>query len=185
MCAAAYFAHMGYVTGAVLSAVASLEAAINEVFIDAQYAGSPTFSGVDPSIRKSLTVKPWNKLEGKPILYKYQKALTLAERLRFDQSGDPYKEVDDLIHLRNALVHYKLEWDTNLREHKSIENRLKSRFEPNPYAGETSASFPKKCLGYGCAEWAVKTSVCFIDDSFGRLGLTSIFENFREDLRTG
>jgi hypothetical protein len=35
-----YFAHRGYVTGAVLSVAASLEATMNELFIDAHFQGT-------------------------------------------------------------------------------------------------------------------------------------------------
>ncbi len=53
-----YFAHRGYVTGAVLSAAASLEATINELFIDAQNPGSPTFEGADSRIPRLLAGAP-------------------------------------------------------------------------------------------------------------------------------
>ena len=176
-----YFAHRGYVTGAVFSAVASLEATVNELYIDAQDANSPTFQGVDPIVPK-LLAEYWEEIESASILRKYQSALILARKSKFDQGTSPYQEVDSLIQLRNALVHYKPEWDTDLREHRKIENRLKGRFAENSFVGPNDAFFPKKCLGHGCAEWAVKSSVTFIEEFFRQLGLSSIFMNYSQEL---
>jgi hypothetical protein len=177
-----YFAHRGYVTGAVLSAAASLEATINELFIDAQNPGSPTFERADSRTPRLLAGGSWDEIEAKPTLCKYQTALTLAEKQEFNRGVPPYQEVDDLIQLRNVLVHYKPGWDTDQKKHRKIANRLKSQFPPNPFAGSNDVFFPKKCLGHGCAEWAVKSGVTFIESLFSRLGLPSIFRNYPQEL---
>jgi hypothetical protein len=179
-----FFAHRGYVTGAVLSTVASLEATINELYIDAQNANSPTFQSVDQKVPGFLAAENWQELERKPILDKYQKALSLTGKPEFVRGDSSYQNVDSLIKLRDALVHYKPEWDTDQEEHKKIESRLKSRFPRNPFAGPNDAFFPKKCLGHGCAEWAVKSSTRFVDDFFSKLGIPSIFSQHQQELRT-
>jgi hypothetical protein len=176
-----HFAHRGYVTGAVFSAVASLEATINELYIDAQGVNSPTFQGVDPTV-PMLLAEYWEQIESASTLRKYQCALILARKSKFDRGTSPYQEVASLIQLRNALVHYKPEWDTDLREHRKIENRLKGQFAENPFTGPNDAFFPKKCLGHGCAEWAAKSSVTFIEEFFSQLGLSSIFRNYPQEL---
>jgi hypothetical protein len=178
-----HFAHRGYVTGAVFSAAASLEATINELFIDAQDPGSPTFEGADSRLPGLLAGTSWGQLEKKSTLYKYQKALSLAGKQEFNRDEPPYKAVDDLIELRNALVHYKPEWSTNQKKHQTISNRLEEyRFTPNPYAGPNDVFFPKKCLGHGCAAWTVKSGVTFIESLFSQLGLPSIFRNHPQEL---
>src|SRR5215217_3545989 len=176
-----YHAHRGYVTVAVLSAVASLEATINEFFIDAENENSPTFAGVDSLIPR-LLAEVWEEIESTSTLRKYQTALTLARKSRFDRGASPYQEVDSLIQLRNALVHYKPEWDTAQREHRKIEDRLQGRFALNPFTGPNDAFFPKKCLGHGCAEWAVESGVAFIEEFFSRLELSSIFSGDQQEL---
>jgi hypothetical protein len=182
-----YYAHRGYVTGAVLSAVASLEATINELFIDAQHKDPYTFEGADPEFAP-LLAEVWEVIKRNPTLAKYQIALTLARKPPFDKGASPHQEAVFLIQLRNALVHYKPEWDTDQALHKTIERRLKSRFEPNPFTIPTDAFFPKRCLGHGCAEWAVKSGEAFINEFFDRLGLATIFardsEGLEELLRT-
>jgi hypothetical protein len=176
----AHYAHRGYVAGAVFSAVASLEATINELFIDAQDRDPHTFKGADPVFAPSLA-RRWGKVERRPTLRKYQIALELAKKQEFPKDSSPYEEVDSLIDLRNALVHYKPEWDIDQRKHKEIEDRLKSRFALNPFSGPNDAFFPKKCLGHGCAEWAINSGVSFINEFFGRLGLATIFAGERQD----
>jgi len=161
--------HRAYVTGAIISSVASLEAAINEIFLSA-IDGNKIFQNFDDKFPELLT-ELWPTVEKTAsILHKYQIVLVAATKEKFNPGQTPYQEVDDLIKLRNALVHYKPEWDTNLKNHKKIEQRLKTRFPINPYSHINDAFFPKKCLGHGCAEWAVKSSIKFIQDFYERMG---------------
>jgi hypothetical protein len=176
-----YFAHTGYVAGAVFSAVASLEATINELFIGAQHGDPHTFKGADPEF-PPLLAQMWGVISQNPsTLAKYQTALVLAKKPKFDRGASPYWEAVDLIQLRNALIHYKPEWSTDQREHRKIERRLNGQFALNPFAGPNDAFFPKKCLGHGCAEWAVQSGVSFIKQFFDRLGLATIFAGERQD----
>jgi len=175
-----YFSHMAYVTGSVLSAVASLEATINELFIDAQHGDPNIFKDPHSEFPVLLSAR-WEEAEPMKILCKYQLALDLAEKEQFDQGAAPYQEVDGLIDLRNALVHYKPEWNTDQEKHKKIEEKLKSRFALNPFTISTDAFFPKRCLGHGCAEWAVESSMAFMNEFFGRLELPTIPKEERQD----
>jgi len=164
--------HRAYVTGAIIVSVASLEATITEVFISARDKDN-IFKDFDHKTPKALK-ELIDLVERPKILEKYQFVLIAANKEVFECGKSPYQEVDDLIKLRNALVHYKPEWDTDLKNHKGnhkgIEKRLKSRFNINPFAHENDAFFPKKCLGHGCAEWAVKSSIKFIEDFYNRMG---------------
>ena len=162
--------HRAYVTGAIIVSVASLEATINEVFISA-IDNDNLFKDFDPTIPKVLSeFWTWDVVERSSILEKYRCVLAVANKEAFDHGNPPYQEVNDLIKLRNALVHYKPEWDTDLKNHKGIENRLKSRFNINPFSHDNNAFFPKKCLGHGCAEWSVKSTIEFIEDFYRRMG---------------
>ena len=93
-------------------------------------------------------------------------------------------DTDNLRRLRNALVHYKPEWDTELKEHRNLEDRLDGRFPLNPYAHSNYAFFPKKCLGHGCAAWAVETSVAFLEEFFDRMNLPQRLDAYRARLTT-
>jgi hypothetical protein len=162
--------HRAYVTGAIIVSVASLEATINEVFISARDNDS-LFKGFDPTIPKVLAeFWTWKIVKSSTILEKYRCVLAVANKEAFNRGNSPYQEVDSLIKLRNALVHYKPEWDTDLENHKKIEDRLKSHFNINPFSHDNDAFFPKKCLGHGCAEWSVQSVKKFIDDFYNKMG---------------
>jgi hypothetical protein len=190
--------YWAYVTGAIFFAVSFLEATINELFAD---TADDTMVKIDSNLWQlepkaiSMMANFWKiAIKGKPrfsILEKYQVALILTDKPKFDTDINPYQDVSHLVNLRNALIHYKPEWiphlsGTNKNEmdpHK-FEKMLKVKFKENPMAGVGDPFFPDKCLGHGCAEWAVRSSINFVDDFFSRLGLTPRFNRVRDNLKT-
>jgi hypothetical protein len=162
--------HRSYAIGAPIEAVAFLEAAINELYVAAGDKDPHIFGAAD-SILPELMDELWGELEGASILRKFQTTLVLAKKPKFDLGTAPMQSVGNLVALRNALVHYKPEWDNELKGHKSIEDRLRTAFPPNPFAAKDKAFFPSKCLGYGCAAWSIRTAWGFIKDFYARLGL--------------
>jgi hypothetical protein len=89
----------------------------------------------------------------------------------------PYQRADLLIRLRNALVHFHSEWvdlkakdagDTKLEK---LGRRLKAEFQPNPHISPHLPYFPYRCLGSGCAVWAVKSARAFADNFGKRIGI--------------
>jgi len=175
--------HRAYVVGAVIAAVASMESYINEVYLDAVEKILRTFKGLDPRIPE-LLAELWLTMERAPILHKYQVALIASGKPKFNRGQPPYQGADSLIKLRDALVHYKPEWDTDQRIHRNIEHRLRSGFKLNPFAPTNAAFFPKRCLGHGCAQWAVATSLQFIEDFSSRMGLSPRFGSRQSRLET-
>jgi hypothetical protein len=117
--------HRAYVVGAILTSVASLEARINEFYLDAtdNLLGSILDVG-----QQALLAELWKPLDEKkvPILQKYQIALTAIGRGKFDTSRGPYQDVALLIGLRNMLVHFKPEWDNNQKKHGKIDRERPS-----------------------------------------------------------
>lgn len=174
------WAHRAYVTGAILSAAASLEATINEVYLGTPQGDPTAMEKTNPRFTVGL-VRNWRRLERSSILRKYQEALDFSEVSKFSEDDFLYKEVDCLIQLRNALVHYKPEWNTHQKQHKEIGDTLEGRFEPNPFTGPNDAFFPKKCLGHGCAEWAVQSSLAFMNEFFRRVELPTMPSEIRQD----
>lgn len=154
--------HRAYVVGAIMTSVASVEAHINEFYLDAV---DNHLGAILDHNQQNLLAELWKPLEQKrvPILEKYQIALAAIKCTKFDTSKGPYQDIDLLINLRNMLVHFKPEWDNALKEHKKIEDKLRGKFELNPFLPkENTRFFPFKCLSYGCASWAVKSSIDFI-----------------------
>lgn len=162
--------HRSYAIGSVVAAAAYLEAAINELYLEAIDRNKNTF----PSERlrlAELMSHVWAEVERLTVLAKYQVALTLAETHPYAKDQNSYQGVDGLLRLRNALVHYKSEWDTELEEHRRLELRLANRFRGSKLSRSGQAFFPHRCLGHGCAAWATKTAVEFHRDFIDRLGL--------------
>ena len=181
--------HRAYVLGSVLTAVAFLEATINELFAK---AADGRLDGLSPEATAGLAerwVKP--RTARLPICRKYQIALTSARRQPFKPGTAPYHDVDLLMQLRNALVHYKPEWviaasgaDQKRDTIKKWQKRLQGKFAVNPLTAKGNPFYPDKCLSHGCAKWAVESSLKFTDDFFSRMGLKPPYTDVRADLAT-
>ena len=118
----------------------------------------------------------WEQTEGRNkhvyILKKYQFALKFAQQPIFIKNEPPYKDVGLLIRLRNELVHYKPETLGGTDIH-DLQGELETKFPINALmANSGNPFFPDKCLGYGCAKWALISSKTFADEFFNKLGLT-------------
>ncbi|MFB2917431.1 hypothetical protein [Aerosakkonema funiforme] len=182
-----FYVHRAYVIGSIITATSYLEASINECLAALKEGDSSIKLSADAAALMKIM---WEDIDlKKKILEKYQILLTLTEN-EFDTGKEPYESTSYLIKLRNALVHYKPEWvgtgdvyektfSEKLR--KNLENKIKKL---NPLAGAGDcAFFPHKCLGYGCAKWAVETSIKFTDEFFSKMGLPSnLNENVRSEM---
>jgi hypothetical protein len=191
--------HRAYVTDSVLSAVAFLEAAINEVFDD---VADRHLGYVDPlpDECKRLMAGLWDEgMERRSFLEKYQVALLCANSTVFNKGGPPYQDADLLYRLRNRLTHARAETRStddkqedapqktdkpnkaSQKKKDKLSEVLKKKFKPSRLM-ENSANpyFPDHCLGAGCADWAVRSATTFADEFFGRLNLTP---NYKRPLK--
>lgn len=117
-------------------------------------------------------------LEKKSILEKYQYVLSFRGKEIYRSGEPPYQDVDALVKLRNALVHFKPEWHDEQDLHRKLESRLKGRFEINPAIDDNGVFFPQKCMSYGCTKWAVFSALEFMRDFSVRADLPFRFEKF-------
>ena len=171
--------HRAYVVGSIMTSVASIEARINEFYLDAT---DNLLGLILNTTQQGLLAELWKPLDEKrvSVLQKYQIALSAIECSKFDISKGPYQDVSLLIDLRNMLVHFKPEWDNDQKKHKKIEQKLKGRFELNPFwPKEDVIFFPFKCLSHGCASWAVRSSMNFILEFFTLTGVDSRTDQFK------
>jgi len=164
--------HRAYVTGAILSAAAFLEASINELFHEAENRDHDKVPSFDDAAVARLA-KIWGDIEFKSILLKYQTVLEAAGGKRFEQDRAPYDDAESLIHLRNTLMHYKPEWDDEQGRHHDLKERLEKKFPPNPLVAKGSLWFPHLCLGAGCAQWATHAVASFSAEFCARLKIPS------------
>lgn len=161
--------HRAYVTGSIILSIASIESGINELFLEAIHKNNQFFSHLQPNV-PDLLIELWGQAERFKLLEKYQLVLIVAGKDKFNKGTSPYQEVDSAIRLRNALIHYKPEWNDETEEHRKLETRLKSRFVLSPFSKPRQAFFPHRCLSHGCAEWIFRSCVNFTDDFHNRAG---------------
>jgi len=162
-------------TAAVTLSVASLEAFANELFAD----GTQRF----PSLSKEILDAVWVLAEQRPFMEKYDLALTLHGVPPFDKGVPVRQNVDALVHLRNALIHFKPEWDDAQVKHKKLSARLRHKFALSPFLPAHEPLFPKGCMSHGCAEWAVTSVVGFLTDFQARLKMESRIDASNSGLR--
>jgi len=164
--------HRAYVTGAVVFSVAFLEASINELYLEAVDGNKTSLPSLtDPQF--TILTELWPIVEQQQILGKYQTVLAACGLHRFDKGAEPFQGVDNLVKIRNVLIHYRPEWDDELVEHKKIQDRLSDKFELNPLAGPGTLWFPHQCLGSGCSRWAVEQVGQFMTEFCQRLEIPS------------
>ncbi|MGE5443122.1 MAG: hypothetical protein ACM3SR_00780 [Ignavibacteriales bacterium] len=175
--------HRTYVTNAIFSSVAFMEAAINEIFQDATDNHQSYISPLDADTQ-ALMVTLWDLTEERnrsafSVLDKYQIALTFAREKPFPKGDLLYQDTDLVIKLRNELVHYKPKTLGGSDIHK-FENSLRGKFPLNALMnGSGNPFFPDKCLGYGCAQWAVNSCKNYVDTFFAKLGIIPNYERVK------
>jgi hypothetical protein len=168
-------AHRAYVTGAVFSAAALLEATINELYDDIVDNHPSEVAALSKEIKTLLAIL-WDEseqysIERWSILDKYQVALRCSSSPVFDKGQDPYQSAALLVKLRNAIVHARPE-TRGTADVDSFSQALQKRFPPcRLMANSANPYYPDHCLGAGCASWAVTTAETFTEEFFMRLGI--------------
>ena len=161
--------YRAYVTASVLSAVAYMSASINELYLEVRKLSQ---SG-EPHVRRELDllIEAWPRISRVQVLQRYQLALAVADADQYNSGRAPYLDADNLIRLRDALLSYDPEWDDERGKHHTLESRLQKKFPPSPLVSARRPWFPDRCLGAGCAKWAVETVQVFTNDFYKRMAL--------------
>jgi hypothetical protein len=166
--------HRAFVTNAIFSSIAFLEAVANEFYKDVVDGDMSYVSTLDTNTLFQITPSYDKRMR---TLEKFQKALKSAGKSEFDRGRRPYQDVALLIQLRNQLIHFEPKTvSAKINWHK-FESGLKSRFVPNKLMnGSGNPYFPDHCLGYGCTEWAINSSKTFADTFFAQLGVVPNYQ---------
>ncbi len=166
--------HCAYVVGAIVSATMGLDSHINALYVDAREREQQLLRVLDDRT-VALLEESSAKLEKSHAgtLRKYQCALLVLGKDTMKPDEQPYRDAASLTQLRNALTHYVPERDDALREHADLQARLEGRFAVNPLSPNAHLWFPHRCLGSGCAKWAVSTAETFVSTFCARLGIAS------------
>ena len=166
--------HRAYVNNSVLSSVAFLEAAINELFQDAYDEHQIYINSLAPTVIQELATYWANtemKGKHKSTLVKYKQALIISDSEKMIEDENPYEDTRLLIELRNFLTHYKPKSVGGDSSHK-IEDILKGKFGLNKkYEKSGNPDFPDKMLGKECAKWGLTSVKDFADEFFRRIDI--------------
>jgi len=158
---------------AVLLSAASLESSVNEFYQQAVDRAENALRPLSETQMK-LLAELWPEIEKLSTMRKHQVALVAMGHEALNKGQEPYRSADGLMRLRNALVHFRPEWDDDLKDHRSLEQRLSQLFPVSLLADRSKGQmiwFPHKCLGAGCAEWAIESAVRFSQQFVNRLGI--------------
>jgi hypothetical protein len=187
--------HEAFALNAILSTVAFLESTVNELYADAADDAYFFADTEHEAVLRTIGEKWRNEknFDRAPLITRYQKILAIAEKDPFDEGDQAFANVRQLVEIRNHLMHYKREWVVIGEEKhqggtettsERFEKLLKKKFAKNPFAAANQPFFPDKCLGHGCAEWAIVNSVIFTDAFFRKLDLPVPYEGIRDELVT-
>ena len=188
--------HEAFILNSILSSVAFLESTINEFYSDALDNAYLFYDEKNETLLKTISEKWKNEknFDRAPLITKYQKILLIAGTSAFDNDDPAFTNVLNLIEIRNFLMHYRREWLTVKKgrmvgesaetQGEKLEKILKTRFAPNPFAQKNQPFFPDRCLGHGCAEWAIVNSLIVTDEFFRRLGVPAPYDDMKDELKT-
>lgn len=160
-----------YCASCVMTAAASIEALINELFIEPGMLHDTVtdfdtfFWGREVTNKKCLFFREKKKIRGlemEPVLDKYRKAVKLLGKHPLSRTDPPYRTADTLIGFRNYLIHFKPLWNEG-RKDEELEQRINGLFELSPYVDEGASLLEMKCMSAGCSAWAVKSVVDFVE----------------------
>lgn len=187
--------NQAFVVAALFSTVAFLESTMNEFF--SEINENKEFLEIHGEEKANLIKTMWDckvpRTAAFPVLQKYQIALALSGKKAFETGTLPYQDVALLIELRNYLMHAEPETISLFTigdiDSSTVSKRkllgLENKFPINKLLENTSNNFfPDKCLGHGCAEWAIKSSLAFTDEFFSRIELVPPYEPIRKNLKT-
>lgn len=168
--------HRSYVCAAIFFSFASLDAAINELFVDA-VDGYRHHNRELSDDQVALLADEWGRVKRRSSSARYDEALELLGQPKFDERAEPFLSFDLARKVRNELVHWKPESASGSPEiagtfSEKLEWEFRSRpFELDPFRAAGAEFFPTKLLGAGFATWVFHVCVAFMDEFFIRIGL--------------
>lgn len=175
-----------YSASTLFTAVAFLEALINELFADAAQEDFGHLKEIDPNLISTIAyIGKSEMLKKASVLEKYEHLLKLAHKNQIPRNINPGQDISTVIRLRNELVHYKAEFfDTGTPGRarsgnfldSSLKRTIEQKFSVRP---GTSGIGADGWISAGCATWALKSAVAYADKFFEELDIKPIYEHVR------
>jgi len=167
-----------FVTGAVILAWSSLDAALNEfILLNAVERKSP-LSDAEKAIIRAIGSEDLRPRRLQHTLQLFNMMLRLLKKSPLVETQQPYRSANAVRLLRNELVHPKPCWvvtfsenpNENLSEQQKIIRQLRQDLNL-----DRDATFPRDILNSKCADWAVRSCESFIREFVQRSGVSPGF----------
>lgn len=158
----------------VFACIASLEAYANEFYIDREV----NF----PHLQSDVAERFWQLFGQKPILEKFELALLLKNQPVLDRGKNPTQDIKALVNLRNALTHFRPEWEDEKQAHQTLSNQLQGKFKPSQFLPDEGTIFPLQWACHSCTTWAVTSCRKYLSAFESRAGIESKFQKFESRL---
>jgi hypothetical protein len=154
--------------------VACLESYANEFYFE----GSALARDLPPNAADLVA----SIVDRENVLSKYDVAVAIRTGKRLDLGRPHVQNADALIKLRNALLHFRPEWFGEQDKHKSLSKLLAYKFDPSPFlTGE--GLFPRAWASASFSEWAVRSTIAFLDQFCSDADLTNPTLQFMDRIR--
>ncbi|WP_428309043.1 hypothetical protein [Immundisolibacter sp.] len=175
-------ANLGHAAASVTLAAAALEAAVNEVYlraVDQSFSAFPKLNRAEVRLLAEL----WEVVESSraQTIKKHELALAALNKPEISRGTSVSQDAASLLELRDLLMHFKPEWEDELDRHRKVEGRLRGKFAENQLSARATGRmlwFPGRCLGAGCAIWAVQSASRYHEEFVESLGATSVLPPF-------
>ena len=154
-----------YGSACIMSTAASLEALVNEFFINPE--------GPLRKQLKDFESEFWGRggIEWKPPLEKYQIALDMLGQARMDEHSHSFRNAWALFELRNALVHYKPTWDPDRQRKVELVEVLSGQYNLSKFPDSEADFVTTRTMSGAGMNWVIATAIVFLRDFDSRLHL--------------
>jgi len=159
-------------------AVAALSVATIECFANELYfEGAILSKSINPAGVEAVA----EMIDSESILKKYAVALAIRNGKTLDYGCLSVQNVDVLIKLRNAVIHFKPEWLEEQDRHSKLSKQLQYKFKVSPFFPNESI-FPRAWATHDFAAWAIKSTVQFLDYFYAEVELECPINKFKDHL---
>lgn len=147
-----------YGSACIMSAAASLEALINELFITPEGPLRQKLGDFESEF--------WGRggIEWKPPLEKYQVALEMLGHTKLNEHALVYRDAWALIELRNALVHYNPTWDPDRQRKIELVEVLNDKYTMSPFPDGGADFVTMRSMSGDCMRWVILTTLRFLKE---------------------
>lgn len=173
--------HTACVVGAILQAVAAMEADISEVtaYGPTHHLGSNQMDQKSKALLSPIA----DVIDRQPILRRFTIVLHLLGKHPINAGSTEWQNVDLLIRLRNEIVHYKSLWNDEMSRKKFIKQLQSLKHNRPPFVDPLTTYFPHHCLNADCAAWAANSALRFLDLFYSHLEVKPFWDPLRDSLK--